>query len=123
MKLWNATGYDTRDLYEFFMRGLRAMHIPPGRIRSLRVAVTAAPQRSRGCADVGGTRISIAIAPPSRFSLRRLARLWEHEVSHAMGLDHRDMHDRLLYSLGKTPAWAEGLRIRHRQKARPNLHR
>jgi hypothetical protein len=110
VKLWNASGYDTRDLYRFFMAGLRAMGIPERRIRSLRVAVTSAPKRSRGCADVGGTRVSIAIAPPSysphREFIRRLARLWEHEVAHSMGFDHDDMPERLLYSNGKTPRWA-----------------
>lgn len=110
MKLWNASGYDTRDLHAFFMTGLREMAIPDARIRSLRVAVTSAPKRSRGCADVGGTRISIAIAPPSyspyREFIRRLARLWEHEVAHSMGFDHEDMPKRLLYSTGQTPRWA-----------------
>lgn len=110
MKLWNASGYDTRDLHRFFVAGLHEMKIPPPRIASLRVAVTSAPKRSRGCADVGGTRISIAIAPPSysprREFIRRLARLWEHEVAHSMGFDHEDMPERLLYSNGPTPRWA-----------------
>lgn len=110
MRLWNASGYDTRDLHRFFMDGLRAMEIPSSRIRTLRVAVTSAPRRSRGCADVGGTRISIAIAPPSYSPypefIRRLARLWEHETAHAMGFDHDDMPERLLYSNGTTPRWA-----------------
>jgi hypothetical protein len=117
MRLWNASGYDTGDLHRFFLRGLHAMKIPDERIRSLRVAVTSAPRRSRGCADVGGTRVSIAIAPPSyspyREFIRRLARLWEHEVSHAMGLDHADMPEDLLYSNGKTPLWARGQVIRY----------
>lgn len=97
------------------------MHVPEERIDTLQFVITAAPQRSRGCAEVGGRRISIAIASPSHFSLRRLARLLEHEVSHAMGLDHEDMPERLLYSTGPTPRWALGTRLRYHGRARSSF--
>jgi len=121
-RLTNRSGYDTEDLRAFFARGLSAM-----RVRTFRhILVVAAPQRSRGCAEVGhrGTRrdgrvIVIAIAPPSRFSIRRLARLFVHEASHTLGAEHEDMPDHVLYSLGATPRWAYGLRIRYRGRA-PN---
>jgi hypothetical protein len=121
LRVVNASGYSTSDLRRFFLRGLRAMRVPESRTRQLRVVVTPAPQRSRGCADVGGHRISIAIAAPWRFSLRRLARLWEHEVAHAMGWDHKEMSERLLYSLGRTSGWAEGSVIRYMARARSVL--
>lgn len=92
------------------------------------VVITASPIYSRGCADVGGRRrLSIAIAPPSRLrpdepnsdGRRRLARLIEHEAAHLRGLDHDDMPHNLLYSLGPTPTWAQGLPLRYRGRA-PN---
>ena len=55
----------------------------------------------------------IAIASPVRFSLRRLARLFEHEAAHLRGLEHEDMDRSLLLSLGPTPVWAEHTRLRY----------
>ena len=97
-------------------------------IRSPRhIIVKAAPQRSRGCAEIGerldgsprgdGRAIVIAIAPPSRFRMRRLARVFEHEVKHTRGYDHEDMPDRILWSLGDVPAWARGARLRYLGRA------
>ena len=74
------------------------------------------PIRSRGCAEVGGRRMVIALASPSRFSLRRLARLFEHEAAHLKGVEHSKMSERLLYSLGPTPRWAEGCTFRYRRR-------
>lgn len=63
----------------------------------------------------------LAIASPSYGSsagfLRRLARLFDHEAAHLRGVEHKDMDRDLLYSLGPTPAWARGARIRHRRRA------
>jgi hypothetical protein len=59
----------------------------------------------------------IAIASPANFSLRRLARLFEHEVAHKKGADHRDMDERTMYSLGAVPSWAKGAVIRYRSRA------
>lgn len=88
------------------------------------MVVVASPIRSRGCAQIGAVRregrvVVIAMAPPSRFSLRRLARLLEHEVAHKMGSEHRDMDERTMYSLGNVPDWAKGARIRYQGRA-PN---
>lgn len=80
------------------------------------VDVVPSPIRSRGCAEVGGRRMVIAIASPSNFSLRRLARLFEHEAAHLKGLDHERMNERLLYSLGPTPGWAKGSEFRYSRK-------
>jgi len=123
--LENRSGYATADLFRFFMRGLVAMGVKKPR----HIIVVAAPQRSRGCAEVGtysehlrrkearvlrdGLRMVISIAPPSRFSLRRLAKLFEHEVAHTLGYDHEEMPYRVLWSLGHTSTWAEGSRIRY----------
>lgn len=108
-RLENRSGYDTGDLRSFFTKGLRATGT---RIQDLRITVVASPIRSRGCATVGGTRMVIAIASPVRFSLRRLARLFEHEAAHLRGLEHDDMDRGLLLSLGPTPDWAKRSRLR-----------
>lgn len=122
-ELENRSGYDSSDLRRFLARGFRASGIPASRMRRLRVVIVAAPQRSRGCADVGGTRIVLAIAPPSHFTVRRFARLLEHESAHILGMDHRDMPRELLYSLGKTPAWAQGAVLRYRGRASDQIPR
>jgi hypothetical protein len=132
MRLVNRSGYHTGDLRSLFERGLRAMNIPPGWSRRMVIVVTASPIRSRGCAEVSGDVVSIAISPPSRFSRRRLARLFEHEVAHWEGRHHHQMRERLLYSLGKKPNfrlqrrpgdralskdWATGMRLRYLGRA------
>lgn len=61
--------------------------------------------------------IVIALAPPSHFSMRRLTRLFEHEVTHTQGYEHEEMKPQVLWSLGKTPHWADGLKIRYRGRA------
>ena len=55
--------------------------------------------------------MTIAIASPSRFRLRRLALLFEHECDHIDGTEHEQMATQRLYSLGKTPEWARGSKI------------
>jgi len=124
LNVQNRSGYDTEDLREFFSRGLSAMRVRTCR----RIIVVAAPARSRGCADVGSVKVHgrvivIAIAPPSRFSLRRLARLFEHEVAHTLGHEHETMPHDLLWSLGAIPRWARGARIRYLGRAPNQLPR
>lgn len=113
-RLDNRSGYDTEDLRAFFERGLAATGTPQ---RGLTIVVFAAPQRSRGCADVGGKRMTIAIAPPSHFSLRRFGCLFRHEAAHIRGYEHEEMPKRVLLSLGPVPWWAEGAEIRYRGRA------
>ena len=137
-RLDNRTGYDTKDLRRFFAKGLIATHTWPGygdgnwrdmdmsRPAELRIVVVASPIRSRGCAEVGkevceephcahtnGSRMVIAIAAPWRFSLRRLARLFEHECAHIRGFEHSAMSRDMLLSLGPTPDWARGATFRY----------
>ena len=132
-RLENRTGYDTGDLRRFFAKGLTATGTR-GRGGDLRIVVTASPIRSRGCAEVGvreceggrcsrrnGSRMIIAIAAPWRFSLRRLAKLFEHECAHIRGMEHEDMDKDLLLSLGRTPRWARASRFRYYGSAPPQL--
>lgn len=118
-RLENRSGYDTEDLRRFFEKGFKALvrRSHPLSKKTLDLVVVSSPIRSRGCAEVGGHRMVIAIAPRSKFSLRRLARLLHHETGHLLGLEHEDMNERLLYSLGPTPGWAVGSRIRYRGRA------
>lgn len=113
----NASGYDSRDVAAFVDAGLAAAGIR----HTVSLVVTSSPIFSRGCAVVGGDRMVLAIAAPSRFSIRRLARLVDHEARHIKGDDHGAMSERDLYSLGPTPAWARDLRIRYRGRASRQL--
>jgi hypothetical protein len=120
-RLTNASGYNTEDLKRFFNAGLDAFGVGWRDI-----TVVAAPQRSRGCANIGkrgrpGRNIVIAIAPPSRFTMKRLCRLLEHEMAHTLGVEHEDMPARLLWSRGNVPRWAKGLRIRYEGRAPDQL--
>ena len=117
-RLENRTGYVTQDLVRFIARGLKATRTST---QGLRVVFVASPIRSRGCATVGGKRMVIAIASPARYSLRRLARLLEHEAAHLRGVEHEQMDRKLLYSLGPVPKWAKGTKIRYKGKAPPQL--
>lgn len=117
LRLINRSGYTSASLRAFFERGLRA--IAPRAKGELTIVVTSAPGRSRGCASVGGRRMVIAMAPPSRFRLRRLSRLFLHELRHILGDEHEDMEERVLYSLGSTCEWAKGARIVYAKRA-PN---
>jgi hypothetical protein len=105
----NRSGWSTRDLARFFARGLRAYRVKSHR----HIIVVPSPIRSRGCARIGqgkgkdGEAMVIAIASPSRFDLRRLARLFEHEVAHTKGQRHEDMPHDVLWSLGPVPGWAK----------------
>lgn len=127
--LENHSGWDTKDLARFFARGLRALGVRRHKL----IVVVASPIRSRGCAEVGekafanrlreGEAIVIAMAPPARFSVRRLARLFEHEVTHTLGLEHEEMSERVLWSLGDVPPWARGVPLRYRGRAPTQLPR
>jgi hypothetical protein len=80
------------------------------------IRVVPSPIYTRGCAEVGEKReakkVVIAIASPSRFSMRRLSRVAEHELLHTMGYEHDAMRERDMYSMGEVPLWARGLKMR-----------
>ena len=115
LQVVNRSGYDSMSLMRFFRRGLKALGIR----KPVRITVVSAPARSRGCAEVGGSDMVIAIASPRNFSLRRLARLFEHEAAHLKGIEHKQMNKNLLYSLGSIPDWAKNAFIKYRGRA-PN---
>jgi len=63
----------------------------------------------------------MAVASPSKFSKRKLARLFEHELAHIEGADHDEMTKEVYWSKGGEPAWARGKRIRHVKKGRSEI--
>lgn len=104
----NRSGWASRDLAKFFHRGLVAFKAKTPK----HIIVTPSPIRSRGCAQIGqggkeAEAIVIAIASPSHFDLRRLARLFEHEFAHTKGQYHEDMSHNVMWSLGPVPRWAK----------------
>jgi hypothetical protein len=60
----------------------------------------------------------LAIAPPSRFSKTKLARILKHELLHLQGLEHEDMTEDELWSGGDEPSWSRDKPIRYRRKGR-----
>lgn len=124
LRLVNRSGYDTEDLRRYIRRGLRANRVR----QDVLVIVVASPIRSRGCAEVGGGRMTLAIAAPGRTSTRefyrRFARLIDHECGHLNGYDHdqmRRLSRAFLYSEGPESRWSRGLRIRYRGRAPKQL--
>ena len=130
----NRTGYDTDDLLRFAAKGAAATRTRGPGGAPLRIVYTASPIRSRGCAEVGrrdctrgscrttnGRKMSIALAAPWRFDLRRLTKLHEHEFGHIRGYEHEDMDKNLLLSLGPTSEWARGSKIRYYGRAPAQL--
>jgi hypothetical protein len=129
LHLENRTGYHVGDLAHFFARGLRAMGCQG--VKVVRVIESKEPnatmdRRSRGIAYIGRCRpgercagsseaksIVLMLPPPERLTLRRLARLFEHEVKHTRGKEHDDMTRREFWSLGGVPGWARGAKIRY----------
>lgn len=114
----NRSGYVTSDLHRLFARAMVAMGVRETKT----FVVVSAPARSRGCAELGalgreGKRVVIAISPPSRFRMRRLARLLVHELSHTRGQAHHDMDEDTLWSRGDVPTWARGVKLRYRGRA------
>lgn len=109
MRVINHSVYRTEDLKRFFHAGLKALGAKAG------TEITVLPSDrgyTHGIAEVGGKRITLGIAPPSRHSMRKLARIFEHEVFHTLGVRHRSMTYREYWSLGGVPHWAKGLNVR-----------
>jgi hypothetical protein len=115
----NRTGYDTADLERFFAKGLWAM----GCKRDKFIKVLPTNGDSRGIAYVGrchtaqrgaceARSIVLMLPAPERLSVRRLARLFEHEVLHTLGKSHEQMTKAEYWSQGGVPGWARGMKVR-----------
>jgi len=117
LRLDNRSGYDTEDLRRFIRRGLRACGVRG----AIHVVVVASPIRCRGCAEVRGKKMVLAVAAPSHSTpkefYRRLSRLIDHECAHLRGLEHKHMPEALLYSTGSRSEWSQGMTIRYLGRA------
>ena len=71
-----------------------------------RVCGSCAYPRERGACE--GKSIVLMLPHPRRLTLRRLARLFEHEVKHNLGLSHEQMNEDEYWSRGQLPQWARG---------------
>jgi hypothetical protein len=109
----NRTSYRDEDVRKFVQAGLRAYGAPP----NTEVTVRAAPGRTRGCAILGGRRMVLALARPSKWSLRKATLIFRHEVAHLRGADHHEMSPDIYWSRGPVPAWARGKKLRRKSGA------
>ena len=122
LKVINRTAYDTGDLCRFFAKGLWAM----GMRRDKIIKVLPTKGESRGIAYVGsctptqrgaceGKSMVLMLPPPDKLTIRRLARLFEHEAWHLKGKRHEDMTEQVYWSSSPTvPGWARGAVVRWR---------
>ena len=122
LRLINKTAYDTGDLLRFFAKGLWAMGCRKDKI----IRVLPTKGESRGIANVGACQnnqrgtcekkgLVLFLPPPEQLTIRRLARLFEHEVRHTRGETHEEMSEEVYWSSQKTvPPWARGGQVRWR---------
>jgi len=113
MKLENKTKYRADDLRRFFMAGIKAAGA-----EGVTQIVTAKPTKKHhsGLAACPGRWIRIWLPPPGKLNLATLARVFEHEVTHNLGVHHGDMDPSTKHCAsltgGELPEWAKGLEIR-----------
>lgn len=120
LRVINRTNYVTEDLERFFVAGLNALGTKHDKI----IRVLSTTGESRGIANVGACQnnqrgpcekkgLVLFLPPPEQLTIRRLARLFEHEVRHTRGETHEEMSEEVYWSSQKTvPAWARGAQIR-----------
>lgn len=103
-----GTSYTTESLKRFFEAGC-VFH----GVHDLKLVCVTSPGRTRGCATTqpGVNEMVIQIASPSRMSVKKLARIFEHELHHTQGVQHEDMSEEDYWSQGPEPIWARGLSL------------
>jgi hypothetical protein len=123
MKLVNLTKWNTKDLRLFFAAGLKAKGARPDKV--IRVVYGKFDAHGgHASLGVGGymgeaRRITMTLPGPKQvekcqqegkapLDFLKLAQVFEHEVDHNFGLNHRDMQD--WWTL--KPTWQVGLEIR-----------
>lgn len=127
LRIENHTDYRTGDLKRLFLAGLRALGASSDKVIRVRYTRENRPT-VRGCAQLGNVfrqeegfcRREANWAEmrlprdPSKLEIGIVARVFEHEVLHLMGVDHRAMTRAQRFCEGATPAWAEGRTLRVR---------
>jgi len=118
MKVINKTDYDTKSLSKFFRAGLKAMGAELDKTITVYYSKASAAtlyELHRGYAlypeyEIQGTKIWMGV-PKEKLDTAELARTFEHEVCHTLGLRHGEMDPAIRYCNGPAPTWAEGLEI------------
>lgn len=104
---------DTRDITRFVRAGVRAYGGPS----DLHVLVRHHPERTRGCANLYGRSVVLALGPRAHVTPAKVALILRHELAHIHGIDHDHMRPMLLYSEGPCPPWARRLPLRLKRRA------
>lgn len=132
MKVDNFTAYRTADLRRFFAAGLRAMNAKSDKTieveyrtnaRHICWAAMGRVVRTTVVDDDGvtvrpfktyeGRWIRMLLPKPGEpVDVRRFARVFEHEVHHTKGAQHKEMTQHQRDCDLPLPEWAEGLEIR-----------
>jgi hypothetical protein len=128
----NHTGYVTADLERFFKRGLeffgaqkdKVIKVIPTKTddgRGIAFVGRCAYPREKGACE--GKSMVLMLPHPSQITMRRLARLFEHELKHNLGLSHEQMSEGEYWSRGPIPSWARGCIIQWHPPGRTPLVR
>jgi hypothetical protein len=132
MRITNKTVYRTADLRSFFSAGLRAMHASNDKD----ITVVHARGGPSGHASIGmierhgpgyrryeGSLIRMRLPPPATLDIATVARVFEHEVLHNLGVEHADMTSDQRHGRGGLPDWAKGrvLAVAERAAREPTL--
>lgn len=122
MKVANETQYSTQDLRKFFLQGLKAMGAETNKV--IRVVYSKRGAHwgyaSYGDSCFQGRSILMSV-PKGKLDLLDFARVFEHEVSHNLGLRHKEMSEEVRRCVQEV-TWHEGLQVRWEERApKPKL--
>ncbi len=119
MHIINQTRFSTLDLQKFFVAGLKAMSASTSKTITVtmgRGSYFTGKAKYGSSPERQGRLITMRIPPRSDMQPSKdrasLARVFEHEVYHTLGVRHGEMSADVLYCKGDLPDWAQRLPIR-----------
>ncbi len=120
LRIINKSIYSNKDLRKFFIAGLNKVGAGHDRV----ILVHNSRSICHGLADCPGKGIELWLPRPDRLDIRELAYVFEHEVLHNLGVEHKDMST-VLSSCGTKdddvlaiPNWAKNLTIRIQNRSK-----
>jgi hypothetical protein len=137
MKIVNHTHYGTEALRALFAAGLRHLEAPSkGKVVEVVYTRPGDARRAAGCAGYvsgkatlgrrsggslyHGRYITMRLpSDPALLDVGAVARVWDHEVRHTMGVRHRSMTEAIRKCMGPTPSWAVGRTIPMQVSVKP----